>query len=102
MRILPIVLTIFFGSFATAVMSYISMATPIGPWIAPTIVLCTLLVMKLVHYRNESESVGLVVVGSSVGGIVATACGFSYPTFYFLDPELFNQWLSSSGTHLPL
>lgn len=95
MQIFPLILTIFFSSFSTAVMGYISMATPIGPWIAPTIVLCALLVFKLFAYKNTEPALGLVAAGSSVGGIIATACGFSYPTLYFLNPELFNAWLST-------
>ena len=93
MRILPFTLTLLFGCFSTAVMSYISMATPIGPWIAPTIVLAALLFLKLISYKKQSQALAYIVAGGSIGGIVATACGFSYPTLYFLDPELYQCWL---------
>ncbi len=94
MQFVPICLTIFFSCFSTAIMSYISMATPIGPWIAPTVVLAALLLLKIIAYKHQSEVLGLIVAGSSVGGIVATASGFSYPTLYFLDPVLFAHWMA--------
>lgn len=94
MQFLPIFLTIVFSCFSTAIMSYIAMATPIGPWIAPTIVLTALLFLKFIAYKRQSEALALIAAGSSIGGIVATACGFSYPTLYFLDPVLFMEWMS--------
>ena len=87
-------LTIFLlGSFSTAVMSYISMATPIGPWIAPTLVLIGLTLFNGLRQKEYDEQLALVTAAGSVGGIVATALGFSLPTLYFLDPALFNSWL---------
>jgi hypothetical protein len=83
--------------FSTSVMAYISMATPIGPWIAPTLVLITSLLYRLFPYRSGSASnlIAYSTIAGSVGGIVATACGFSFPTLYFLNQELFLQWLAS-------
>lgn len=85
---------IIFSVFATSVMSYISMATPIGPWIAPTIVLIALFLYHYMPAKQKSESIAFITIASSIGGIVATACGFSYPTLYFLDSELYTTWLS--------
>ncbi len=85
---------IILATFATAVMSYISMATPIGPWIAPTVVLISMLVLKLFSLKQPSHAVAFITISSSIGGILATACGFSYPTLYFLEPVLFEGWLS--------
>lgn len=93
MQVVPLFLTIIFSCFSTAIMSYISMATPIGPWIAPTIALMALLLLKIIFYKRHGETLALITAGSSVGGIVATACGFSYPTLYFLDPPLFMGWM---------
>lgn len=93
MQILPIFLTIIFSCFSTAIMSYIAMATPIGPWIAPTIALMALLVLKIIFYKRQSETLALITAGSSIGGIIATACAFSYPTLYFLNPTLFMGWM---------
>lgn len=76
--------------FSTAVLSYISMATPIGPWIAPTIVLIVSLLFKiLIPTRNMTGPVTVITISSSVGGILATACGFSFPTLYFLNKPFF-------------
>jgi hypothetical protein len=79
---------------STAIMSYISMATPIGPWIAPTLVIFSLMLIKIINKKLlSSHNQILQVTGSSVGGILATALGFSLPTLYFLDPILFKSWL---------
>lgn len=95
MAIVAIIVSGILSVFSTAVMSYISMATPIGPWIAPTLVLCAMLLFKLLHQKVAySERIALVTVAGSVGGILATACGFSFPTLYFLRPELFDGWIA--------
>lgn len=43
--------------------------------------------------NDTNKKIALVVSSASIGGILATACGFSFPTLFFLDPELFNSWL---------
>src|SRR5665647_1235310 len=96
MLIIAIFFSIIFSIFSTVVMSYISMATPIGPWIAPTIALLAMLLLKLFAIKhNNVERVGLITTAGSIGGILATGMGFSFPTLYFVDPVLFNQWLAS-------
>lgn len=97
MFFVPMMLGIILSVFATAVMSYISMAVPIGPWIAPTLVLCASFLIRFVSFgsiKNQSKFIILSVVMGSVGGIIATAIAFSVPALYFLDPVLFNEWLS--------
>lgn len=89
-----IVLTTVFAAFSTVVMSYISMATPIGPWIGPTLVLIGSLLFRLFGLQREQVGLSLVVVGASVGGILATAFGFSFPTLYFADPAGFNELIA--------
>ncbi len=81
---------------ATAIMSYICMATPIGPWAEPTILLLGSLLIRFV-YKTVSDRVaalGLSTAAAGMGGIIATACAFSFPTLYFLQPVLFNAWLA--------
>ncbi len=95
MHIFTILISILFSSFSTAVMSYISMATAIGPWIAPTLTLFGLLIFKLIPTKNITKSLALVVASGSVGGIIATAFGFCFPTLYFLDQDLFNSWMAN-------
>jgi len=94
MALLTVFLSIIFASFSTIVMSYISMATPIGPWIAPTLVLITLLLFSILRLKIKNSSIALSVVSGSIGGILATGMGFSFPTLYFLDPALFNSWMA--------
>ncbi len=96
MNLLIILLSIVLSIFSTAVMSYISMATPIGPWIAPTLVLMAMLIVRLFYRgRDYGQEIILATFSGSIGGILATSFGFSFPTLYFLDPELFNAWMSS-------
>jgi len=117
MFILTPIIAIILSVFSTAVMSYIAMATPIGPWIAPTLVLIALLIFKLCTQNlaqssdsqaadsadqtlaqspadSATQSIVLVTVAGSIGGILATGIGFSFPTLYFAGPELFNSWLA--------
>jgi len=75
-------------------MSYVSLATPIGPWIAPTLVFIGLLFSKLCT-RITTSDLTYAVASGSIGGILATACAFSFPTIYFLDPTTFNRWMES-------
>lgn len=96
MSFLIVTLSIGLSIFSTAVMSYISMATPIGPWIAPTLVLMAMLVVRLCYRGHDyAQEVILATFSGSIGGILATSFGFSFPTLYFLDPALFNAWMSS-------
>jgi uncharacterized oligopeptide transporter (OPT) family protein len=76
-------------------MSYITLATPIGPWIAPTLVLIGTFLVHAVGMRGKkySDGVAFVTAGGSIGGILATAFGFSFPTLFFLNPTLFAEWL---------
>ena len=87
-----ICIALFLSFFSTAVMSYISMATPIGPWIDPTLAL-----LALILFHSTIAKINMpvsVVVAGGIGGILATACGFSFPAIYFLNPALFNQWMA--------
>ena len=85
---------------STAVMSYISIATGIGPWIDTTLVLLGTIIFRLWAGRRTSatatnQAIGLSVAAGSIGGIAATGCGFAFPTLFFLDPALFNSWMAS-------
>lgn len=75
------------------------MAASVGPWIEPILVffgiICFRFLFKHLVTININEAIGFSTVSGSLGGIIATACGFVFPTLYFLDPALFNSWLSS-------
>jgi uncharacterized oligopeptide transporter (OPT) family protein len=92
-----IILSITLTLFSTLVLAYVSMATMLGPWIAPTVVLIAGLMFKLrmstYSTEKKNESLALIQTSSSVGGIVATAIGFTLPTLYFLDQPTFMHLL---------
>ena len=75
------------------------MAVMLGPWIDSTIVLGSSMIFALfarsLSATIRQKSIALVTIGASVGGIIATACGFAFPTLYFLDKNLFNAWLGN-------
>ncbi len=93
MNVKTIIISIVLSLFSTIVMSYVALATPIGPWIAPTLVFIVLLCSRLCVITTSSMT--YIVSAASVGGIMATACAFSFPTIYFLDATLFNEWMKS-------
>ncbi len=93
MLVFSLVLSIIMSIFSTGVMSYLALAIPIGPWIAPTIVLITLLVLHCIKSAYKNTIISYVTIAGSVGGILATAFSFSFPTLYFLDASLFKEWL---------
>lgn len=94
MQFLLLSISIIFSIFSTTVMAYISMATPIGPWIAPTLVLIGSLVIRIFS-KNISSDLICAVSAGSIGGILATALGFSFPTIFFLDHVYFASLLAS-------
>lgn len=88
--IITILTSILFAVFSTSVMTYITLATPIGPWMGPTLAMLGIVgVRYLSNYFTTSKLLYAVSAGS-IGGILATAFGFSLPTYYFLDPVAFN------------
>lgn len=93
-----------FGCCATAVSLYVSLVTGIGPWMAPTLVLCAGVLAFLFIRRDESKAHDFIVMTQaigSVGGTVATALGFSLPTIAFLEPELFKTLLAKPLYFIP-
>ena len=97
LKIVRLVVAFLLSLVSTAIMSYISMATPIGPWIDTTLVLCSMLVFAVVG-RSLTQAaytscVGLPTIAGGIGGIMATGAGFSVPTLYFVDRVLFDSWL---------
>lgn len=95
MKILTFIVAVVLSIFSTAVMSYISMAIPIGPWIAPTLALIGIIIFYIFNKKGSDncEQIALATFSGSVGGIIATAIGFYFTTIYFLDPVLFSTWL---------
>ncbi|KKT24230.1 MAG: hypothetical protein UW09_C0001G0293 [candidate division TM6 bacterium GW2011_GWF2_43_87] len=95
MPILTFFFSIVFSLFAVVVSGYVSLATPIGPWVEMIVALLALLVFSFLFRKKPErigESIGLTTVAGGVAGIAATACGFTLPTLYFLDKALFLKW----------
>lgn len=89
---------IIFAALSAAILSYVSMATMVGPWIAPAIVLVSSIILKLrtrvVNKGQVNKELALIQTIGSIGGIIAVGVGFSLPTLYFLDPKIFNNLIS--------
>lgn len=99
MLIVTVPIAIILTLCATIVMSYISMATAIGPWIETTLVLFGMLIFYGLHrwYSTEekTKALGLSVAAGGIAGILAVGCGFAFPTYYFLDPDGFKALLAA-------
>lgn len=99
MIIFTLILSIILSCISTAIMSYISMAVPIGPWIETTLVLIAMLIFGIVRSKIDLEkkinTISLATAAGGIGGILATGMGFSLPTLYFVDPNLFNSWIAN-------
>ncbi len=85
--------------FSVGVMSFISMTAPVGPWIDVPLVLVAMLLVRF-FYRGLSTEKNMQLIGYSsaagaVGGSIATACGFAFPTLYFLNNEIFINFLTN-------
>lgn len=76
--------------FSPIILAYISVATPLGPWIAPTFAIALVAL-----FRQSKKDFLYPIAAGSPGGIMATAFGFAFPTFYFLKPELFVAWMNT-------
>lgn len=99
MFFLTIAVAFLLSFFATAINSYIALSTSLGPWIEATLVLGGMLIFYLfngfVSQRARTQSLGLATAAGGIGGILATACGFSFPTLFFIDNAAFCSLMSS-------
>lgn len=95
MNALTLGLTFLFSVFSTTVMTYITLATPIGPWMGPTLALMSVGLLRLRMHLLQQKTVLLAVIGGSLGGIIATAFSFSFPTFYFLSAQEYHAFFAS-------
>jgi hypothetical protein len=97
MGFISAIIVVILSTISTGVMIYVATASPIGPWMEPTMVLCALMLFRFIG-RSSGKTNSLVcsVAGGSIGGILATAIGSSFPTLFFLDNDktLFNDWMA--------
>jgi len=85
-------------SCASFVMTYVSLAVPIGPWIDPTLALFVLMWLQMYSWLSwptfDLERWLLIVLSAAgIGGIVGTAAAWSFPTLYFLNADQAQHWL---------
>lgn len=89
-------LALIFSCLATAVMSYISLAVPIGPWIEPTLALLGIIAVRIfmrrAEVRDKEQGVALATIAGGISGIIASACAWTFPALHFLSPEIFRSW----------
>lgn len=89
MVVISLLITFLLTFIVTGFMLYVAMVTGIGPWVGPVI---GILAQSLSHCftSDRVRQLGLIItVSSSVGGIIGTAFGFSFPTWFFLDKKAF-------------
>ena len=99
MKFLTVIVALLLSFFSTAIMSYIALTTGVGPWIEATLVLAGMLIYyafkNYVSHESRMRSLGLTTAAGGIGGILATGCGFSFPTLFFLNPQEFSSLLSN-------
>lgn len=83
--------------FASSILLYISIATMLGPWIAPMLMLISAIVLALFRPKSTQRTQELVMVSAlaSGGGIIAVGVGFSFPMLHFLAPQEFQALMQS-------
>jgi len=93
-----IIIGLLFSVFSTVILSYISIATMVGPWIAPTIVLLGhfLFILTRNSLKKTRNIIAIQAIGAG-GGIIATGIGFGFPTLHFLDPHALPALLANPG-----
>ncbi len=96
MELFIIIAGLLFSIFATVILSYISIATMVGPWIAPTVVLlCHILLAGMRSGKKKTETLVSIQAIGAGGGIIATGIGFAFPMLYFLDPSAFKALMAN-------
>ena len=96
--IFPFLLGFLFALGSTFLLCYISIATSMGPWVTPSLLILGHLILSYVPFlaiNKKNLILAKAQAMGAVGGIIATGAGFSLPMLYFLDPATFNAWLAT-------
>ncbi len=98
MNLFILLLSIFLTVISTATLVYISIATMIGPWIAPTLVLFSsgflALAMRGTSRVRVNQYLAIIQSVAAGGGALGIGIGFTFPMLYFLDQALFQELLA--------
>ncbi|MBL4588345.1 hypothetical protein JKY79_03305 [Candidatus Babeliales bacterium] len=85
--------------FSCIVLSYVSIATMFGPFIAPVLVLFASILFRGDVGRGDKKlfehKLAIFQAIGSVGGMIAIGVGFTFPTLYFLSPTDFHALLQN-------
>ncbi len=92
---LMMTMAIFFSVMSTGMMSFLTMNTQLGPWVAPVfVVVCMVFVIPFIKSKWFYEHAIVAIASGSAGGMIGICLGLSFPSFYFLHKELFESWLA--------
>ncbi len=92
------VVSAFFAILASVVLLYISIASGIGPWVAPVIVLAVSPLARFFSWGENtfSQYLARVQVAGAHVGLLAVAVGFTLPTYFFVNQAYFMQLITQS------
>jgi len=97
-KICEFVVSAFFAILASVVLLYISIASGIGPWIAPVIVLA---VSPLVYFftkdqdADSAQVIARIQAPGAYVGLLAVAVGFTLPTYFFVNQANFTDLVTN-------
>ncbi len=100
MNYLTVLWAAFLSFFSATVIGYVSIVTAIGPWVGPTLALFSLIFF--VPFCRSKEQAILAINAGSMGGIIGTAIGFTFPTLYFLNKTQFAHLLAHPSLFIGL
>lgn len=104
MNVCIVVLGFLFTILSGSILAYLSVATMMGPWMAPTIALISNILFKIKQRFSHTSpgsnqrATALIQAIGAVGGAVATGIGFAFPMLYFLDRPTFTNLLAHPGS----
>lgn len=99
MSLFVILSSVIFTILSAAILSYISIVTMLGPWMAPTIALICGSLLRLIS-KNEGSGdmnrrVAVIQAVAAGGGTIAVGVGFALPMLFFLDASAFSILLAN-------
>lgn len=99
MSFLLCLLSIVLSFLSACMMAYNAMAIQIAPWVAPVVAITIMIVLlQMVQRKWFKEHVVIAIAAGSLGGMVGMCVGLSWPTLYFLQPDVFATWMQSPLT----
>lgn len=89
-------LSIVLSLISACTMSYVSMAVETAPWVAPVVAITFMVILlKIIQKKWFKEHVVIGIAAGSLGGMVGMCIGLTWPSLYFLHPDMFTDWMAS-------